>query len=206
MGGVVWGAWGVVLGRGVSFVGVGSHLGAGGVVWGPGGSLSLKRVGWLMCERSGSFVGIANDPVWGADARGWWGCRFVLVFVFGFVFVVVTGPWALLLCVLLVLSALLVLSIVVVMGVVVGVAVVVVVVVVVVVFVVVVVVVGVGVGSGGGGRSNGDGCDMSHMINKHRLHKQTTGIPLHSVPVHSTEHSGLNSRMPKFRRNDQAPE
>ena len=86
---------------------------------------------------------------------------------------------------------------------------VVVVVIIVVVIIVVVVVVGIGVGSGGGGgggRSNGDGCDVSGMINKHMLHKQTTGILLHSVPVHSVEHSSLNSRMPKFRWNDQAPE
>ena len=100
-----------------------------------------------------------------------------------------------------------VIRVVVVMGVVVAVAVVVVVVVVVVAVVVVVVVVGVSISSGGGGgRSKGDGCDVSRMINKHMLHKQTTGIPLHSVPVHSTEHSSLNSRMPKFRQNDQAPE
>ena len=41
------------------------------------------------------------------------------------------------------------------------------------------------------------------MINKHILHKQITGILLHSVPAHSAEHSGLNSGMPKFRRNDE---
>ena len=45
-----------------------------------------------------------------------------------------------------------------------------------------------------------------HMINKHMLNKQTTRIPLHSVPVNSAEHSGLNSGMPKFCWNDQAPE
>ena len=113
-----------------------------------------------MCERSGSFVGVANDPVWEANACGWWGHRFVLVFMFSFVFIIVAGPWALLLCMLLALSTLLVLSVVVIMGVVVGVAVVVVV-------IVVVVVVGVGIGSGGGGggRINGDGCDVSRMIN-----------------------------------------
>ena len=76
--------------------------------------------------------------------------------------------------------------------------------------IVVIAVVGISIGSGGGGggggRSNGDGCDVSHMINKHMLHKQTTGIPLHSVPVNSAEHSGLNSGMPIFRWNDQAPE
>ena len=93
--------------------------------------------------------------------------------------------------------------IVVVMGIVVGIVVVVGVVV-----VVVVVVVGISVGSGGGGggRSNGDRCDMSCMINKHMLHKQTTRIPLHSIPVNSAEHSSLNSGMPKFCWNDQAPE
>ena len=73
------------------------------------------------------------------------------------------------------------------------------------VVIVVIVVVGVGISSGGG-RSNGDGCDVSCMINKHMLHKQTTRIPLHSIPVNSTEHLGLNSRMPKFRQNDQALE
>ena len=63
-----------------------------------------------MCERSGSFVGVANDPVWGADARGWWGRHLVLAFVFGSVFVVIAGPWAQSLCPLLALSVLLVLS------------------------------------------------------------------------------------------------
>ena len=95
-------------------------------------------------------------------------------------------------------------GVVVVMGVFVGIVVVVVVGVVV---IVVIVVVGVGIGSGGGGggggRSNGDGCDVSRMINKHMLHKQTTGILLHSIPVNSAEHSGLNSRMPKFCQNDE---
>ena len=48
---------------------------------------------------------------------------------------------------------------------------------------------------------------MCHIwINKHILHKQITGILLHSIPAHSAEHSGLNSGMPKFHRNDQAPE
>ena len=67
-----------------------------------------------------------------------------------------------------------------------GVAVVVVVVVVIVVVVVVIVVVGISVssggGGGGGGRSNGDGCDVSHMINKHMLHEKITGI-LQNIPV-----------------------
>ena len=58
----------------------------------------------------------------------------------------------------------------------------------------------------GGGSSNGDSCDVSPMIDKHMLNKQTTRIPLHSVPANSVEHFGLNSRMAKLCQNDQALE
>jgi len=38
--------------------------------------------------------------------------------------------------------------------------------------------------------------------NRCETNKQTDNrIPLHSVPANSAEHSGLNSGMPKFRRN-----
>ena len=56
-------------------VGVGSHLWAGGIICGQGASLSLKWVGWLMCGWYRSFVGVINDPGWGADAHGRWGHR-----------------------------------------------------------------------------------------------------------------------------------
>ena len=172
------------LGREGSFVGVGVVCGRGPSFGGVG---SRFGAGGVVCGCGELVGGGGHRRLWVCVRHRRWALGAVVVRVVGIVHAVV------------------------VMGIVVGVAVVVVVVIVVVVVVVVVVVMGVGVGSGGGGgggggRSNGDGCDMSRMINKHMRNKQTTGIPLHSVPVNSAEHSGLNSGMPKFRRNDQAPE
>ena len=164
-------------------------MGAGGVIWGCGESFwgrGCRLWVWgVVWGQGASFGGGGHHHLWVCVRCRRWALGAVVMHVVGVVRVV--G----------------VVHVVVVMGVAMGIAAVVVVV------LVVIVVVGVGIGSGGGGgggRSNRDGCDMSCMIIKHMLHKQTTGIPLRSVPVNSTKHSGLNSRKPKFRWNDQAPE
>ena len=64
-------------------------------------------------------------------------------------------------------------------------------------------------GSGDDGGGSGKERRLCVFGNRHATNKQhmpNNQIPLHSVPVHSAEHSGPNSGMPQFRRNDQALE
>ena len=50
----------------------------GGHHFGQGASSSLKQVGWLVCGWYRLFMGVANNPGWGADACGQWGhCSWV---------------------------------------------------------------------------------------------------------------------------------
>ena len=70
---------------------------------------------------------------------------------------------------------------------------------------------GSGDDGGGGGQGRrlclfGNGCATNKQRTPNIVHRPNNRIPVHSVPVHSAEHSGLNSGMHKFRRNDQAPE
>ena len=70
---------------------------------------------------------------------------------------------------------------------------------------------GSGDDGGGGGQERrlclfGNGCATNKQCTPNIVHRPNNRIPVHSVPVHSTEHSGLNSGMHKFRQNDQAPE
>ena len=70
---------------------------------------------------------------------------------------------------------------------------------------------GSGDDGGGGGRERrlylfGNGCATNKQPMPNIVHTPNNRILVHSVPAHSAERSGLNSRMRKFRRNDQEPE
>ena len=64
---------------------------------------------------------------------------------------------------------------------------------------------------GGGGQERrlclfGNGCATNKQCMPNIVHTPNNRILVHSVPVHSAEHFGLNSGMRKFHRNDQEPE
>ena len=70
---------------------------------------------------------------------------------------------------------------------------------------------GSGDDGGGGGKERrlylfGNGCATNKQHTPNIVHMPNNQIPVHSIPVHSAEHSGLNSRMCKFHQNDLAPE
>ena len=59
---------------------------------------------------------------------------------------------------------------------------------------------------GGGGKERrlylfGNGCATNKQHTPNIVHMPNNQIPVHSIPVHSTEHFSLNSRMRKFRWN-----
>ena len=70
---------------------------------------------------------------------------------------------------------------------------------------------GSGDDGGGGGRERrlylfSSGCATNKQCMPNIVHTPNKRIPVHSIPAHSAEHSGLNSGMRKFRWNDQEPE